>query len=198
MSRRPSALLLRIVAATPLTVTVTFIAPDAIPAHCGASETTMTAWSPPRPTARKRPSRGQKAPGLLPLRRPYVAAFTLAEIRGSGSTRSPITVSVLLTFGGLWPPEPSPRLSAGTTEVAEAAEFESPTVDADTPRRKSSQHSTGTKLGPSPGIGCVGPAPGPSTTPPAVILTVRLVGSSRICTLETPKLPANTALVWSS
>jgi len=150
----------------------------------------MTAWSPPRPTARKRPSRGQKAPGLLPLR-PYVAAFTLAEMRESGSTRSLITVSVLLTFGGLWPPEPSP-------EAAEAAEFESPAVDADTPRRKSSQHSTGTKLGTSPGIGCVGPAPGPSTTPPAVILTVRLVGSSRICTLETPKLPANTALVWSS
>ena len=105
MIRRPSLLLLRIVATTPPTVTVTFTTPDAIPAHLGESETTMVACSPPRPTARKKPSRGQKAPGLLPLR-PYVAAFTLAERKGSGSglTRSAITASVSLTFEGVWPP----------------------------------------------------------------------------------------------
>jgi len=99
MIRRPSSLLLRIVATTPPTVTVTFTTPDVIPAHLGESETTMVASSPPRPTARKRPLRGQKALGLLPLR-PYVTAFTLAERRGSGSglTRAAITAFLSLTF----------------------------------------------------------------------------------------------------
>ena len=85
-------LLLRIVAATPLTVTVTFVALDKIPAHCGASETTMTAISPPRPTGMKRPLRGQKAPGLLSLR-PYVTASTLAE-----SAKAPSVMSVPLSL----------------------------------------------------------------------------------------------------
>ena len=72
-----SVLLLEIcsaIAFPTLTTTVMF----ATAAHLESSDMTTVARSPPRPTARKSPSRGRKASTLL-LFWPYAAALTLAE-----------------------------------------------------------------------------------------------------------------------
>ena len=53
--------------------------------------------NPPQLGRRKEEEQRNRRRKQLPLR-PYVAASTLAEMSGSGSTRSPITESVLLTF----------------------------------------------------------------------------------------------------